>query len=138
MLVNGIINPAINSLLCRVRHTNSLIVSDGGFPSFPGVETIDISLVAGVPRVIDVVRAVLENFACTRAVMASEFQNISPPETLQCYRDVLTGIQVDWESHLALKARAAGVVGIIRTGDTTRFGNVLLESASLKAIQRNL
>lgn len=128
--MNGIINPAINSLLSRVRHTNALIVSDGGFPTFPGVETIDISLIAGMPRVIDVVRAVLTNFSCTRAVMASEFRSVSAPEIMRSYNDVLAGITVDWEPHTALKARAPGVVGIIRTGDTTRFGNVLLESAS--------
>jgi D-ribose pyranase len=56
MLVNGIVNPAINSLLSRVRHTSTLIISDRGFPSLAGVETIDISLVPGVPCVVDVLR----------------------------------------------------------------------------------
>lgn len=128
MLVNGIINPAINSLLSRVLHTNTLLISDRGFPSMAGVETIDISLVAGTPRVLDVVRAIRMNFNCGKGTMASEFREVSSKETLLSYEEALEGISILWEPHTAFKVRAKGVVGIIRTGDTTRFGNILLES----------
>ncbi len=128
MLVSGIINPAINSLLSRVRHTDTLLISDWGFPYVSGVETIDISLVGGFPRVIDVLRAVRMNFKCGKAVMASEFRETCSSETLHFYEEALEGISVAWESHALFKSRAKGVVGIIRTGDTTRFGNILLES----------
>ncbi len=129
MLVNGIVNPAINSLLSRVRHTNTLIVTDIGFPHLAGVETVDISLMSGIPSVPEVVRAIRLNFNCGKAVMAAEFLDVNPPETLQSYEQLLSGLAIDWEPHAALKTRAKGVVGIIRTGDTTRFGNILLESA---------
>jgi D-ribose pyranase len=128
MFVNGIINPAINSLLSRVRHTDTLIVSDWGFPSMAGVETIDISLVAGIPRVVDVLRAIRVNFNCGKGVMAAGFRETSSAETLRCYEEELEGISISWEPHASLKSRAKGAVGIIRTGDTTRFGNILLES----------
>ncbi len=128
MLINGIINPAINSLLSRVRHTDLLIVSDWGFPSMAGVETIDISLVAGTPRVLDVLRAIRVNFNCAKGVMAAEFRETSSAETLHCYENALEGISIAWEPHTSLKSRAKAAVGIIRTGDTTRFGNILLES----------
>jgi D-ribose pyranase len=128
VLVAGIINPAINSLLSRVHHTDTLIISDRGFPYTAGVETIDISLVAGIPRVIDVLRAIRMNFNCSKGVMASEFREVSSAETLGSYEELLNGVSIAWEPHASLKARAGGVVGIIRTGDTTRFGNILLES----------
>lgn len=128
MLVIGTINPEINSLLSRVRHTDTLIISDWGFPHMAGVETIDISLIAGVPRVVDVLRAIRLNFNCGKAVMASEFRETSSAETLRCYEEALNGVSIAWKPHALLKSRAKGAVGIIRTGDTTRFGNVLLES----------
>lgn len=128
MLVNGIINPGINSLLSRVRHTNTLIISDRGFPNMAGVETIDISLVAGIPRVIDVLRAIRMNFNCAKGVMAAEFREVNSAETQRSYEELLEGVSIAWEPHASLKARAPGVIGIIRTGDTTRFGNILLES----------
>lgn len=128
MLKNGIINPAINSLLCRVRHTDSLIISDWSFPDMADVETIDISLVAGMPRVLDVLHAIRLNFNCGRGGMALEFRETSPETTIRCYEEALKGVSIAWEPHASLKLRAKGAVGIIRTGDTTRFGNILLES----------
>jgi len=53
MLKTGILNPGINSLLSRIRHTNTLVISDRGFPFWPTIETIDIALVDDVPRVLD-------------------------------------------------------------------------------------
>jgi D-ribose pyranase len=128
MLVRGIVNPAINSLLSRVRHTDSLIISDWGFPYMADVETIDISLVAGMPRIVEVLRAIRMNFNCGKGVMAAEFRETSSIETIHCYEEALEGVSIVWEPHASLKLRAKGAVGIIRTGDTTRFGNVLLES----------
>jgi D-ribose pyranase len=128
MLVNGIINPAINSLLSRVRHTDMLLISDRGFPHMAEVETIDISLVAGIPRIVDVLRAVRANFNCGKGAMAAEFRETSSAETLLFYEEILEGVSVTWEPHALFKLRAKGAVGIIRTGDTTRFGNILLES----------
>jgi D-ribose pyranase len=128
MLANGILNPTINSLLSRVRHTNTLIIADRGFPYFANVETVDISLVAGIPRVVDVLRAIRLNFRCGKGVMAAEFREANSVETLLSYEELLEGVSMTWEPHLSFKARVPGVVGIIRTGDTTRFGNILLES----------
>lgn len=57
MLKTGILNPHFNSLLSRVRHTNTLVISDGGFPSWRGLEMVDISLVDNLSRVLDVLTA---------------------------------------------------------------------------------
>ncbi len=128
MLKEGLLNPAINHLLSRVRHTNCVLISDRGFPTLPHVETVDISLVADIPRVLDVLQAVRANFQCSRAVMSAEFRQVHSAETLRSYDDAMQGIEVTWLPHDEFKQRAYQVIGIIRTGDTTRFGNVLLES----------
>src|ERR1022692_1247782 len=73
MLKTGILNPAINSLISRVRHTNTLVIADRGFPFWPPIETIDISLVDDIPRVLDVVRAIRSNFVAGQVFMAEEF-----------------------------------------------------------------
>ena len=49
MLKQGILNPDNLSLLARVRHTNTLVISDSGFPYWPELETVDISLVDDLP-----------------------------------------------------------------------------------------
>ena len=70
MLKNGILNPRINSLLARVRHTNTLVIADRGFPFWPGLETVDISLVNGLPTVLQVLNAIRPNFVIGNAWMA--------------------------------------------------------------------
>jgi D-ribose pyranase len=72
MLERGILNPAINALLSRVRHTNTLVIADRGFPFWPGIETIDISLVDGIPLVLEVLAAIRAQSRFGAAYMAEE------------------------------------------------------------------
>ena len=81
MLQSGILNPAINSLLSRVRHTNTLVIADRGFPYWPHIETIDISLVDDIPRVMDVLEAIKSNYAIGRVFAAAEFLTENSPQT---------------------------------------------------------
>ena len=130
MLKTGILNPQINSLLSRVRHTNTLVISDRGFPFWPQIETVDISLVDDVPQVLDVVRALLPNFEIGHAWMAEEFLAANDAETQKAFRDTFDGVPLEFEPHEAVfKKRVPGAIGLIRTGDTTQYGNIILESA---------
>lgn len=129
MLKRGILNPGINSLLSRVRHTNTLVIADRGLPSWPGLETIDISLVDDLPRVLDVVRAVKGNFNFGKAYMAEEFFTSNTAEVIRCFEDALAPVAISREVHSRLKERVPVATGLIRTGDTIQYANVILESA---------
>lgn len=129
MLINGILNPAINSLLSRIRHTNTLVIADRGFPYWPEIETVDISLVDDIPRVLDVLSAIRSNFSIGRAFMAEEFQAAAAPQAVLAYGRGLEGIPVLYETHDEFKRRVPSAIGIIRTGDTTPYANLILESA---------
>lgn len=129
MLMSGILNPNLLSLLARVRHTNTLVIADRGFPSWPGLETIDLSLVDDVPRVLDVVRALRPNFIVGAAWMAEEFLRENDAATQKLYAEALAGVALHHEPHAQLKLRVPAAVGLIRTGDTTQYSNLILESA---------
>jgi len=128
MLKSGILNPAVNSLLSRVRHTNTFVISDRCFPFYGDLEIIDLSLVDDVPRIADVVRAIRNHFDVGCAYMAQEFRNENSIEICQALDRELEGIAVQLEPHIEFKKRVPYALGIIRTGDTTRYGNVILES----------
>jgi D-ribose pyranase len=128
MLKSGILNPQINSLLSRVRHTNMLVIADRGFPFWPMIETVDISLVDGLPTVLEVLKAVRLNFEAREAIMAQEFKAENTPEVQQQFASSLAGIPVTFEAHLDLKKRVPQAIGLIRTGDTTQYANVILIS----------
>lgn len=129
MLKTGILNPQINSLLSRVRHTNTLVIADRGFPFWPMIETVDISLVDDVPTVLQVLAAIRPNFVIGRAWMAAEFLRHNPAKVRSDFARALKGITLMHEPHIKFKRRVSRAIGLIRTGDTIQYGNVIVESA---------
>ena len=104
MLRSGILNPAINSLISRVRHTNTLVIADRGFPFWPQVETIDISLLDDIPKVLDVLRAIRSNFVVGRAFMAEEFRAANAKDTCLEFDRALAGIPLVFEPHISSRS----------------------------------
>ncbi|MDB6054223.1 MAG: transport protein RbsD/FucU [Verrucomicrobiales bacterium] len=129
MLKSGILNPQINHLLSRVRHTNTLVIADRGFPFWAGIETIDISLMDDIPTVLQVLRALLPNFQVGKAWMADEFCSENNSKVRSAYAQALHGIELIHEPHVEFKKRIPHAIGLIRTGDTTIYSNIILESA---------
>ena len=128
MLIHGILNPNINSLLARVRHTNLLVIADRGFPFWPMIETVDISLVDGVPTVLQVFNAISLNFNIQEIIMAQEFCEVNPLDVRAAFANATANHLVTYEPHLELKKRVPWAIGLIRTGDTTQFANMILIS----------
>jgi D-ribose pyranase len=129
MLKTGILNPQLLSLLARIRHTNTLVIADRGFPFWPQIETVDLALVDDLPTVADVVRAIRPNFVVGQAWMAEEFLRENDQKTRTRLAGVLKGVPLVFEPHLDFKRRVPQAVGLIRTGDTIPYANVVLESA---------
>jgi D-ribose pyranase len=129
MLKTGILNPAINSLISRVRHTNTLVIADRGFPFWPRIETIDISLVDDIPRVLDVLRAIRSNFVAGRVFMAEEFLAANSNDVRLEFERALAGAPLVFEPHVQFKKRVPRAVGLVRTGDTIQYANLIVESA---------
>jgi len=130
MLKSGILNPSILSLIARVRHTNMLVIADRGFPFWPQIETIDISLVDGIPTVNQVLEALLPAVDLGKAYMAQQFKEVNPADVVAERQRILGGIDLNFEDHeAAFKKRVPGAIGLIRTSDTTHFSNIILVSA---------
>lgn len=129
MLKTGILNPLLNSLLSRVRHTNTLVISDRGFPLWPMIETIDLSLVDDLPTVLQVLKAIRPNYGIGKAWMAQEFIKANAPKTRRAFVSALHGVELTFEPHVELKRRVPHAIGLIRTGDTIQYANMILESA---------
>ena len=129
MLKSGILNPHINSLLSRIRHTNTLVIADRGFPFWPQIETVDISLTDDLPRVLDVLKAIRANFTIGNAFMANEFRVTNGTQICGEFEAALAGAALAYEPHIEFKKRVPQAIGLIRTGDTTPYANMILESA---------
>jgi len=128
MINTGILNPQILSLLARVRHTNALVISDRGFPFWPMIETVDISVVDDLPTVLQLIAAVRANHHFTQACQAEEFLKHNTKATRQQFAKALSGIPTTYEPHVEFKLRVPHAIGLIRTGDTTQYANTILIS----------
>ena len=129
MINHGILNPQILSLLARVRHTNALVIADRGFPFWPQIETVDLSLVDDIPTVLQVLDAIRPDFVIGRVYAAEEFKLNNDKTRLRALSARLSGIPLVFEPHIEFKKRVPCAIGLIRTGDTVQYANLILESA---------
>src|SRR5579871_5855188 len=114
MINHGLLNPQLLSLLARVRHTNALVIADRGFPFWPMIETVDISVVDNLPTVIQLIEAVRANHNFTEAYQAEEFLKNNTPATQKQFAAALKGVPVKYEPHVEFKKRVPHAIGLIR------------------------
>ncbi len=129
MLKTGILNPHLLDLLARIRHTNTLVIADWAFPYWPEIETVDISLTHGIPTILDVFDLLTPIFKIGRIWQAEEFDTTNSPEIVACFAKSFGQIPLTREAHIDFKKRVPHAIGLIRTGDATPYGNIILESA---------
>lgn len=123
----GILHPGISHLLASTGHTDYFTICDRGFPVPLGPERIDLALVEGIPTVLEVLRAVHEEFVIDRVVVAGEAELVSAGY-VAALRELLGSERVMTVSHLELKELSQGARATIRTGDVTPYGNIIVVS----------
>ena len=127
MKKTGILNPALGQLLARTGHTDYFTICDKGYPVPDGPERIDLSLVEGIPTVIEVLTAIHTEYEIDRIVIADETAEISPLLVAEL-KALLGAIPIETMSHLELKHLAATGKATVRTGDATPYANVIVVS----------
>jgi len=126
----GMINRQIDSALNRQGHMDWLLVVDAGFPCPDQVELIDIALSPGKPSVLDVLAEIALVHSVEKIVVAQETREHNPMHFEKVATAFGKGVEVEVIGHSELKSRSREVKTIIRTGDFTAWGNVLLVSGS--------
>ena len=111
-----------------MRHTNTLVIADRGFPFWPQIETVDLSLVDDIPTVLQVLNAIRPTFDICQIFMAQEFKAELPPNMREQFAAATSGIPITFEPHIEFKKRVPNTIGLIRTGDTTQYANMILMS----------
>ncbi len=127
MKKSGIYHPAINHLLASTGHTDYFTVCDRGFPVPVGPERIDLALTDDIPTVLDVVRAVMNEFHIDRILIAREASDASPDRVAEL-RELIAPIPLISIEHLELKQIAKSGRATIRTADTVSYANIVIVS----------
>jgi len=143
MKKHGILNPKIVELVARMGHGDKLVVTDRGFP-LPldrTVTVIDVSVGENLPRVIDVVKVILDDLEIEEVILAEETKQVSP-QIYDEFMSIIFGIDNKGNKikvtiiphaefkHMVLRGAEEGeeIKGMVRTGQLTPFANVMLVS----------
>jgi D-ribose pyranase len=124
MKKGGILNPAICSLLAELGHSDEMLIVDAGYPLPPDSHVIDLTLTPGIPRFLDVLRAVAEELVIEAIAVATEIREESPKLYQEIVRIVGDDVEIDELPHHEFKEQSLGVKGIIRTAEFTPYANV--------------
>jgi len=126
----GMLNGQIDSALTRQGHMDLMMVVDAGFPCPDNVEVIDIALSEGVPQILDVLAELRKYHSVEKIIMADDTKQHNPTYFQKVAKSFGEGVELEVISHDELKDISHDVKTIIRTGDFTAWGNVILVSGA--------
>lgn len=134
MKKNGILNADISRVLSYMGHTDTLAIGDCGLPIPDETERIDLALKPGVPSFMEVLEEVAKEMKIEKVVLADEIREKNPKiheEILNLINEIGAACEVVYVSHENLKAQTKTCKAVIRTGETTPYANIILQSACL-------
>ena len=124
----GILNSEISRVLSYMGHTDLIAVGDCGLPIPDEVERIDLALKFGVPTFMETLETVVKDMKVEKIVLAEEIKTKNPKVLSEI--EVLfaeQNIEVEFVSHVELKALTHNCKAVIRTGETTPYANNILQ-----------
>jgi len=126
----GIINRGLAKVISEQGHGDRLMVVDAGFAIPSDVEVIDISLKENSPVVMEVLEELKKFFSVEKIIMATQTKEINPSLFNSVLKVWQNNIEVEVIEHSELKKLAKDVKAVVRTGDFTAYGNVILVSGA--------
>ena len=130
----GILNSDISRVLSYMGHTDCICIGDCGLPIPDEVERIDLALKFGVPSFMETLATVAGDMKIEKIVLAEEIKTQNP-KVLGEVEALFAGqnMEVQFVSHVELKALTHGCKAVIRTGETTPYANIILQSGCIFA-----
>jgi len=143
MKTRGVLHNELAKVITTMGHGDMLVITDRGFP-FPRHDMttcIDVSVGRDLPKVVDVVKVVLEELEIEKVMIAEETKQISP-HIHDAFQEILSRINnkgnpIEQEiiphpefKHLVLNGALEGkeVKAMVKTGEFTPYANIILIS----------
>lgn len=129
---HGILNSDISRVLSYMGHTDCICIGDCGIPIPDETERIDLAVKFGVPTFMDVLKEVGDDMKIEKIVLAEEIKEHNP-QVLAEITEYFKGqdVEVEYVSHVGLKQMTRECKAVIRTGETTPYANIILQSGCI-------
>lgn len=131
---NGILNSSISSVLSGMGHTDTLAVADCGLPVPEGTKRIDLAVAFGRPSFMEVLREVALDMKIEKIILAEEIKDKNPEvlrEIHMLFQELQEKPEVEFMSHSSFKEQTRRCKAVIRTGETTPYANIILQSGCI-------
>lgn len=125
MKKQGILNRELAGIFAKLGHTDKIVIADCGLPIPKDVPCIDLSYKLGEPSFLVILETVLEDLVVEKGIVAEEIESNNPV----IYKKIISNLtDIEMVSHEQFKQLTADAKVIIRTGETTPYANVILQS----------
>jgi len=121
-----LLHAELSQVIAALGHGDMVVIGDAGLPIPDGPKRIDLALTPGIPRVADVLKAVLSEMQVERALLAREAVEQLPAGTLPAWCAGQLAVVPETISHEELKRLSARAKAVIRTGECTPYANIVL------------
>jgi len=120
-----LLHAELSQVIAALGHGDMLVIGDAGLPIPDGPRRIDLAVARGVPRLGDVLEAVLSEMQVEAVVIADEALP-NGAEPLPGWYPSSLGLAPQTVSHEEFKRRSAKARAIVRTGECTPYANIML------------
>lgn len=132
MKKRGILNSSISRVLSAMGHTDQIAIGDCGLPIPAETERIDLALAFGEPTFLRTLEEVLKDMKVEKIILAEEIKTQNPETLARVWQMVSDQApEVEFVPHEELKARTKTCKAVIRTGETTPYANIILQSGCI-------
>lgn len=112
-----LLHAELSHVIASLGHGDMLVIGDAGLPIPAGPRRIDLALTPGVPRIADVLRAVLAEEALGAGHALPDW-----------YTQQRFALAPETVPHAHFKRLSAQARAVVRTGECTPYANVILVS----------
>lgn len=124
MKKQGILNRELAGIFAKLGHTDQIVIADCGLPIPDGVTCIDLAYKLGEPSFLTILDVVLDDLVVESAVLAEEIKE----QNVTVHTVVTDRLAASYVSHEQFKHLTKNAKVIIRTGETTPYANIILQS----------
>lgn len=143
MKKQGILNSDISRVLSYMGHTDQICIGDCGLPVPEETQRIDLALKFGQPSFMSVLKEIAKDMKIEKIYLAEEIKWKNPEleKEIQSFfteyetgfktSGIETNIEIVYVSHKELKNMTKTSKAVIRTGETTPYANIILQSGCI-------
>ncbi|TAL65174.1 MAG: D-ribose pyranase [Burkholderiaceae bacterium] len=121
----ALLHAELSQVIAALGHGDMLVIGDAGLPIPAGPRRIDLAVTPGVPRMADVLAAVLSEMQVERAYVAEEAISADRQSLPDWCRGRLP-VTAQTVPHEEFKRISAQARAIVRTGECTPYANIIL------------